>query len=69
MLTNRVQARYEIVDTQNSITKQTDTIVIPLWVEKQNGYIANNEIPILLILMILMISILIYRKMQITMLK
>ena len=67
-----MQARYEIVDTQNSITKQTDTIVIPLWVEKQNGYIANNEIPILLILMILMIlmiSILIYRKMQITMLK
>lgn len=64
-----MQARYEIVDTQNSITKQTDTIVISLWVEKQNGYIANNEIPILLILMILMISILIYRKMQITMLK
>lgn len=61
-----MQARYEFVDTQNSITKQPDTTVIPLWVEKQNGYIANNEIPILLILMI---SILIYRKMQITMLK
>lgn len=61
-----MQARYEIVDTQNSITKQTDTTVIPLRVEKQNGYIANNEIPILLILMI---SILIYRKTQITMLK
>lgn len=61
-----MQARYDIINTQNSITKQTDTTVIPLWVEKQNGYIANNEIPILLILMI---SILIYRKMQITMLK